>query len=146
MFKHPFNEELIELIKDFTNILKPIVDKIEKFGLKKYYLKRYKGDVRRFFNELLSKNYENEVAASYKKRLVKNRNKLFTFLDFDCVPWNNNNAEHAIKRFALLRSMLGGSSTEEGIKDYLILLSVIETCKIRGISFLEFLKSGKKNL
>jgi hypothetical protein len=47
--------------------------------------------------------------VAYKKGFEKNRNKLFTFLDSDGVPWNNNNAEHAIKAFARLRRTLGGT-------------------------------------
>ena len=72
--------------------------------------------------------------------------QLFTFLDYDDIPWNNNNAEHAVKAFVMLRRDLVGNSTEKGIHDYLILLSVCETCRIRGLSFLEFLKSGERNI
>jgi len=34
-----------------------------------------------------------------------------TFLSHDGVPWNNNNAEHAIKAFARLRRAIEGLST-----------------------------------
>jgi hypothetical protein len=78
--------------------------------------------------------------------LEKNRDTLFTFLDHDGVPWNNNNAEHAIKAFAFLRRDFAGLSTEKGIKEYLILLSVCETCKFKGINFLDFLRSGEKDV
>jgi hypothetical protein len=44
-----------------------------------------------------------EAALALKKRIEKNRNKLFTFLNYDGVPWNNNNAEHAVQAFARLR-------------------------------------------
>jgi hypothetical protein len=33
-------------------------------------------------------------------RMPNGLTKMFTFLDFDDIPWNNNNAEHAIKAFA----------------------------------------------
>jgi Transposase IS66 family len=79
-------------------------------------------------------------------RLQKNRNKLFTFLDFDGIPWNNNNAEHAIKAFASLRRVIEGKSTEKGLRDYLILLSVCETCKYKNVDFLDFLRSGSKDI
>ena len=47
----------------------------------------------------------------------KNGNKMFTFLDFDDVPWNNNNAEHAVKAFALLRRVIEGLTTERSLRD-----------------------------
>jgi len=37
------------------------------------------------------------AAMKLKARLDKDRDKLFTFLSYDGIPWNNNNAEHAIK-------------------------------------------------
>ena len=45
----------------------------------------------------------------FKERLEKNRDKLFTFLSYDGVPWNNNNAEHAVKAFARFARSLGES-------------------------------------
>ena len=82
------------------------------------------------------------AAKGYQKRIRKYQNKLFTFLNYDGVPWNNNNAEHAIKKFALLRDVIGGTCTEAGIEEYLILLSVYETLRLHNIGFLKFLVSG----
>jgi len=81
-----------------------------------------------------------------KERFEKNRDKLFTFLSYDGVPWNNNNAEHAIKAFAALREVIGGTSTKKGIEEYLVLLGVCQTCKYRGLDFLDFLRSGEKDI
>jgi len=55
--------------------------------------------------------YDSPVALTCLERFEKNRDKLITFLNYDGVPWNNNNAEHAIKAFARLREHLGGCST-----------------------------------
>lgn len=95
---------------------------------------------------LFKHEYMTEAAAKNKNRFERNRNKLFTFLNYDGVPWNNNNAEHAIRAFVKLRKVIGGISTEKGIRDYLILLSIRETCKYKGVSFLDFLRSGEKDI
>ena len=71
---------------------------------------------------------------------------MFTFLNFDDVPWNNNNAEHAIKAFATLRRVIDGVTTEKGLQDFLVLLSLCETCKYKSVDFLGFLRSGSKNV
>ena len=89
---------------------------------------------------------QSEGTVKLRDRFQKNREKLFTFLSFDGVPWNNNNAEHALKAFATLRNVIGGTSTEKGIREYLILLSICETCKYKGLDFLDFLRSGEKNI
>jgi hypothetical protein len=78
--------------------------------------------------------------------LHKDREKLFTFLSHDGISWNNNNAEHAIKAFARLRRAIEGLSTPKGIEEYLILLSVCQTCKYSGLDFLGFLRSGETDM
>jgi hypothetical protein len=68
------------------------------------------------------------------------------FLDHDGVPWNNNNAEHAIKAFARLRNSIGGKSSTKGIREYLVLLSISETCRYKGVSFFDFVRSGQADI
>jgi hypothetical protein len=53
---------------------------------------------------------------------------------------------HAIKAFARLRRAIEGLSTPKGIEEYLILLSVGQTCKYSGLDFLDFLRSGETDL
>jgi len=53
---------------------------------------------------------------------------------------------HAIKSFVMLRKAIGASSTEAGICDYLVSLSILETCKNKGVSFLGFLRSGETDI
>jgi hypothetical protein len=59
--------------------------------------------------------------------------------DYDGVPWNNNNAEHAIKGFARARGFADGRFTEDSIREYLVMLSVAETCGYQNIDVLKFL-------
>jgi hypothetical protein len=103
LLKQPFNEELKGLVRDFAMLLKPIIETIDRFGLKAHFLKKHKVFVEWFYKELSTRDYQSEIAGHYKKRFEKNCDKLFTFLDYDGVPWNNNNAEHAIKAFSTLR-------------------------------------------
>jgi len=102
--------------------------------------------IERFYKKLSKCNYKSEIVIKLKKRLEKNKDKLFTFIDYDGIPWNNNNAEHAIKAFAFLRNVIGGKSSKNGINEYLILYSICQTCKYKGISFLVFLRSGEKDI
>ena len=146
LYKEPFNGEFKELVGEVAALLKPMIETVDRFGLKTRFLRRHKVDVDRFFKRLSRRDCQSETTLRYKQRLEKNRDTLFTFLDHDGVPWNNNNAEHAIKAFAFLRRDFEGLSTEKGIKEYLILLSVCETCKFKGINFLDFLRSGEKDV
>jgi hypothetical protein len=118
VLKEPFNVELEELAHGFARLLRPMVATVDRFGLKAYHLRRHKPAVER---ALSGRDYKTDVAAGYKKRFERNRDKLFTFLDHDGVPWNNNNAEHAIKAFARLRKVIGANGTRKGVREYLVL-------------------------
>ena len=100
----------------------------------------------RFYHVLHDLDLQSETAKKCRARLEKNRNALFTFLDYDGVPWNNNNAEHAIKSFVFLRRIISGVTTAKGIQEYLVLLSICQTCKFMGVDFLDFLRSGEKDI
>jgi predicted RecB family nuclease len=146
VLKNPFNEEMERLAYGFASLLKPIIETIDRFGLKKRFLQKHENAVERFYRALRKDECRTEVAAGYKKRFEKSRDRLFTFLHHDGVPWNNNNAEHAIKAFAELRGGIGPNGTPKSIQEYLVLVSVCETCRYRGIEFLKFLRSGKVDL
>lgn len=146
LFKNPFDGEFKAMVEGFGQLLRPIMTTIDTRGLKTHFLKKHKQTVRRFFMDHVEREYSSELARKYRARLKKNRDRLFTFLDHDGVPWNNNNAENAIKGFATLRRVIGGSSTERGLRDSLKLLSIAQTLRNKNVSFLDFLKSGERSL
>jgi len=143
LFKNQQNEDLQFISMYFGSLLRKIVMTIDKYGLKKRNLRKHKSDVSRFYKKLEDRTFTSEIGLSLKKRFQKNKGKLFTFLDYDNVPWNNNNAEHAIKAFAVHRRNFNGMMSEKGINEFLIILSIYETCKFRGINFWDFIKSER---
>jgi predicted RecB family nuclease len=146
LLKHPYDEELKRLVGAFAGLVKLMVDTVDRRGLKKRFLGKHRIFVDRFYKRLSDGFDASEAARKIIERLQKNRNTMFTFLDFDDVPWNNNNAEHAIKAFASLRRVIEGPTTEKGLRDFLVLLSLCETCKYKNVDFLDFLRSGSKDV
>jgi predicted RecB family nuclease len=143
---NPWDEELKSLASEFGKLLRTAVATIDRYGLKQKHLGKNKRLVERFFAFLAGRPYRSEVAEGYRKRLLKYQAKLFTFLDHDGVPWNNNNAEHAVKQFAYYREYTDGMLVETGLNEYLVLLSIYLTCKYKGVSFLKFLLSGDTDI
>jgi len=121
LHSRPFDDELRRLTQGFTFLLKPIVETVDRFGLKKRFLRKHRAAVSRFYRELRSVKLESDAALKFKERFQRHRAHLFTFLEYDGVPWNNNIAEHAIKPLALLRHVINGVTSKNGIRDYLIL-------------------------
>ncbi|MCX6915851.1 MAG: IS66 family transposase [Verrucomicrobia bacterium] len=143
---HPYDEELKQIVTSFSVLLKPMIETVDRYGLKKHYLRKHQVPVARFYHFLNNADCKSEAAIKCKQRFEKNRDKLFTFLEHDGVPWNNNNAEHAIKAFAALRDIVQGSWTEKAVGEHLVLLSICQTCKYMGVDFLDFLRSGEKDI
>jgi hypothetical protein len=141
----PYDEDLRNIVTDFADLIGSIVKTIDRWGLKRRFLGKHLVGVDRFYRKLTKSALSSEVALKWRERFVGGRETLFTFLKHDGVPWNNNNAEHAIKAFARLRRTIVGLSTPTGIDEYLILLSVCQTCRYSDVDFLGFLLSGEKD-
>jgi predicted RecB family nuclease len=146
LLKHPYDDGLRRMVGDFTEVVRAIVETVDRRGLKSRFLQKHRGCVERFYKRLADEVASSDAAKKVRDRFKKNRKTLFTFLDYDDVPWNNNNAEHAIKAFAMLRPVIEGTTTEKGIHEYLILLSLCQTCRFKNINFLDFLRSGMKDI
>ena len=146
VLNQPYDQDLKEIVKAFAELLKAMIETVDRYGLKKHFLKKHRRYVDRFYRHLNKTVWRSEAAIKCQQRFEKNRDGLFTFLDHDGVPWNNNNAEHAIKAFARLRDVIQGSCTPSAVQEYLVLLSVCQICKYMGVDFLDFLRSGEKDI
>ena len=146
LFRNPLDLELRTVAHDFGTLLKSIVTTIDRFGLKSRYLQKHKREVRSFLEAIATVDFNSELVNKYKKRFDKGGEKMFTFLDNDGVPWNNNNAEHAIKFFAKFRQHADGRFTENSLRDYLVLASVFATCEFNNLNPLQFLLSKETTL
>jgi predicted RecB family nuclease len=139
VFKNPFDEELKSFARNLTDIMAPIIETIDRFGLKKRNLGKHVITARRFCTSLEKSVFQSELVRGYQRRIAKYGDRMFTFLRHDGVSWNNNSAEHAIKRYAILRRGFGGMANSKGIGEYAVLLSISETLRRHGANPLEFL-------
>jgi hypothetical protein len=146
LLKSPLDIELKGITQGFGTLLREVVETVDRYGLKNRYLRKHKRSVVRFLEAVTSANFLSSLANKYKKRFQKSGEKMFTFLDHDGVPWNNNNAEHAIKRFAKYRRYADGCFTERSLQEYLVLATVLETCEFNNLNVLKFLLSKETTL
>jgi predicted RecB family nuclease len=142
LYKNPFDRDLKEIARRFGALLREIVETIDSHGLKARNLAKHKKAAIGFIEHVGAMKCQAEAGLALQKRITKNRDKLFTFLDYDGVPWNNNNAEHAVRAFTRLRNAIG-TSTPKGHREYATLLTIQQTLRYRGRSFLEFMRSGR---
>jgi hypothetical protein len=146
ILSNPFDHELKGLAEVFGRLLREVIAAVDKYGLKRRHLYKYKKSIDRFLDHSAAAHYTSELANKYVKRFKKHGTKMFTFIEHDGVPWNNNNAEHAIKRFVKYRRENDGRYTEKTVRTYLVLASVFETCEFNNVNVLNFLLSQSQSL
>ena len=144
--KNPYDEEFKSIASQLGVILRHIIDTIDKYGLKQWHLHKHKREAEVFLSGVDARTFSSELALTYQKRLKKVGSKLFTFLDYNGVPWNNNWAEHAVKSFMKFKRTNDGLFSERSLTEALVMLSILETCKLNGVKRLRFMPSGNKDL
>ena len=141
LWKFPFDAELQEFVLAVKNLIVPIIEAIDQYGLRTKHLCRFKNQVDEFYAAAIeSREYALDVTKKYQKRLARYRESLFRFLDEDGIPWNNNMAERAIRHLAIQRK-ISGTFFKRAAVQYLELLGIAQTCRFQEKSFLKFLLS-----
>jgi predicted RecB family nuclease len=146
LWKAPFDKELEAFAVEVQALLVPILEAVDRYGLKARHLRKFLKDVARFYDKnITGREYTSEAVRTYQKRFDRYRESLFTFLTQDGIPWENNMAERAIRQLAVQRK-ISGSFFKRVAPQYLLLLAISQTCRFQGKSFLKFLLSKQTDV
>ena len=146
LWKAPFDKELETFAVEVQALLVPILEAVDRYGLKAWHLRKFLKDVERFYDKhIIGREYTSEPVRTFQKRFDRYRESLFTFLTQDGIPWENNMAERAIRQLAVQRK-ISGSFFKRVAPQYLLLLAISQTCRFQGKSFLKFLLSKETDL
>src|SRR5260370_18141979 len=132
--------------RGFAALLRLIVESVHRYGSKTRHLRKHRPAVDRSFKENLGRTYQTEGGDRIPKTIRKESGSIVHIPGSRRPTVDNNNAEHAIEAFARLRNIFGGTSTVKGMREYLILLSISETCKNKAGRFLDFLLSEESDM
>ena len=77
-------------------------------------------------------------SARLLKRLRREKEMLFTFLEEDGIDWNNNAAERALRSSVVIRKITYGNQSDEGAHAHAVLMSIRETCGLRKENFFDY--------
>jgi hypothetical protein len=142
----PFDPEFEAFVAEVQKLIAPILEKVQKYGLKARHLRKFEPLVDRFYSKNIdNKAASHELVAKYQKRFLRYKASLFLFLGEDGVPWHNNTAENAIRPLAILRK-ISGYFFKSVAPQYLVLLGIAQTCKYENVSFLQFLLSEETDI
>jgi transposase len=88
-------------------------------------------DIERELDELLAVDVSkfHKKQKAFVKRLLKNRQSIFVFLEHEIVPYDNNGSERAIRTIKVKTKVSGCFRSDAGAIDFAILRSVIDTAQ-----------------
>ncbi len=138
-YKHPgpswpaFAKKLRRLVADALRLKA----QQETLPADAFSLKRERFPAR--LEELLATPWDDRQARRLIKRLKRHRHELFTFLEHDDVPFDNNLAERAIRPAVIIRKNSYCNRSERGADIQAVLMSIYRTLTQRGHPFLETL-------
>ena len=79
----------------------------------------------------------------------KKKRKLLLVLDFPEIPLHNNPAEIALREIVIKRKISYGTRSEDGKTAWENMMTILDTCRKHGVSFMEYVKdifSGRYDL
>jgi hypothetical protein len=86
-----------------------------------------------------------EVEDKIRRRLKKQRDHLFTFLEVEAVTATNNRAERRLRPAVIRRKLSSGNRTPQGAQAFERIASVVQTCVQQGRSVIEYLRATRSH-
>lgn len=115
----------------------------EKFEQKKKFLQDA-------LNDFHFPNPNYQVIRALSKRLKGHQNELLTFLDHPGLPYHNNFAERLIRPSVILRKIIFGCRSQNGVANHNVLMSLLQTAQLNNKPviplFQKILTSAKPSL
>ncbi len=84
--------------------------------------------------KLAAKEHLDGDTRRLTKRLRKHAEYIFTFLDYDHVPHDNNFGERQIRPAVILRKNSQSNRSDRGAATQAVLMSVYRTLRLRGLN------------
>lgn len=77
---------------------------------------------------------QHEKTRELARELLNDWDTFWVVLDYPWLPLTNNEAERALRHWVIARRISYGTRTEQGSRAFALTISVIETCRKRGVS------------
>jgi len=98
----------------------------------------------------LGSNSDHAKLKALANEILNDWDAVVAFVKNPGLPATNNEAERALRWAVMYRKITFGTRTSEGSQSYAALISVIETCRLRGVEPWDFIAMtiarGRKGL
>jgi hypothetical protein len=82
----------------------------------------------------LNSKAKHKKTRELARELLNDWNTFWVVLDYPWLPLTNNEAERALRHWVIARRISYGTRTAQGSRAFALTISVIETCRKRGVS------------
>lgn len=134
--KYPKNLEVVYFASRMKNFFRRGKKLREKKAAEEQIctqLERLKSDTQNFAH----RKFKQADLKTLGKRIIKYRDELYTFIEKNLEP-TNNNAEREIRPAVLMRKTSYGNRSDKGASDQAILMSMLRTSRKQGQNFVNF--------
>lgn len=124
---------LKRILRDGERLQQPTAELGQDALMRRYELLQDRLD------RLLAWKNPNPVLATIIAIVLRQRERILTFVLLPGCPTHNNYGEYIIRKGVLKRKISGGSMSASGAQAYAVLISIAQTCHLRKIPFQSFL-------
>lgn len=132
-------KEFVPFAKKLRRMLRDAIKAGEKVTIREERL-RAKGRMEARVDGLIA-SYSSSGEKNclrFVKRLKRERDMLFTFLEEEGIDWNNNATERALRSSVVIGKITHGNQSDEGAAAHATLMSIRETCSLRKENFFDY--------
>ena len=143
LWTNPFDVEYEIFVQEVRNLIIPIMETVQRYGLKKRHFNKFSKSVHNFYKKVIvDKRYKSDITKKYQHRFIRYRDNLFTFLEQDGI------LGIIIQRKERLDILLNSEKYQEALIEiathlYLVLLGIRQSCRFQDKSFYKFLFSER---
>jgi len=137
---YEYDKKMVKYFSRLKKLIKQIIELSESMEkeLPKNFTIR-KADLIGQLRRMLNKKQGPIKAEKFRKRLLKQIDELVTCLDFVEVSSHNNFVERLLRLSVIMRKITFGNRSEEGSKNHEVIMSLLQTARLKEINPLSFL-------
>jgi DNA-directed RNA polymerase subunit RPC12/RpoP len=139
----PDDEQAIRFAEKLEQIIQEAVLCASAFAngeFSRKELKKRREKIQRSIDDLKLANPTHRVLKRLIQRLERHKQEILTFLDYPGIDYHNNHAERQIRPNVLLRKIVFGNRSTNGILNHDCLMSVIQTANLNKLDPLKTLR------
>ena len=136
-----YDKKTVKYLLELKEVIKQIIELSNRMMKNKPddFIDR-KADIVGRLKRLLNKKQKLQKAEKFRKRMQDRVEEFITCLDYADVCAHNNLAERNLRGNVIMRKITHGSRSNNGIRNHEVLMSLLQTAKLKGNNSFEYLK------